>query len=169
MKITALEEYGIRCLLQVAKASQEGVSISEISKREGLSIQYISKLTSILRKAGLLSSRRGIRGGDHLAKHPTKIKLSTVLSVLGGVKFDHVLCEAHTGHKRACVHESNCSVRSVWGGIYGYVFSILDKMTLADLLKSEEGTRDQLLQLISDQKQEDEREGKFRMIQGKKT
>ena len=151
MKITALEEYGIRCLLQVAKASEAGISISEISKREGLSIQYVSKLTSILRKADLLSSKRGLRGGYHLAKHPTEIKLSSVLSALGGVKFDHGFCEAHTGHKRTCVHENNCSVRSVWGMIYGYVFGILDKMTLSDLLKSEEGAKEQLIQLISSQ------------------
>ena len=153
MKVTALEEYGLRCLLQLAKAylehRQTGLSISEIAKREGLSIQYVSKITSHLRKSGLIESMRGVHGGYHLAKEPHELKLLEVSKALGNSIFDEEFCMDHAGKKITCVHEKNCSVRSVWSGIHRHINMILSQLSLADLLNGEMKTDQQLLKVIS--------------------
>ena len=158
MKVTALEEYGLRCLLQLAKAyleheegslTQVGLSISEIAKREGLSIQYVSKITSQLRKAGLISSMRGVHGGYHLTKKPHELKLLEVSKALGNSIFNKEFCMDHSGQKMTCVHEKNCSVRSVWSGIHQHINTILSQVSLADLLNGEMKTDQQLLRVIS--------------------
>lgn len=168
MKITALEEYGLRCLLQVARVEpQKGITISEISRKEGLSVQYVSKLTAILRKAGLIESTRGLKGGYHLAKNPSEVTLSEVSKAVGGMMFDEDFCGKHTGKKRVCVHEENCAVRSLWGVIYKYMDSVLEKLTLANLFESEEDTKDKIVKVILDSEKRLEREEALRVVNKK--
>ena len=64
MKITAQEEYGLRCILQLASMpAEEPLAGSEIARREGLSYPYVEKLLWTLKKAGLTRSHRGVKGG----------------------------------------------------------------------------------------------------------
>jgi len=169
MKITALEEYGLRCLIQIARASGNGISISEISRKEGLSVQYVSKITSILRKSGLVESTRGLKGGYRLVKKPGELNLAEISHVLGGMMFDADFCEAHTGKKRVCVHEEDCSVRSLWGIVYKYMTTILENLTLEDLFLSEENTKSKLMQVILDREKQLERENTLRLVGGSTT
>lgn len=137
MKITALEEYGLRCLLQVARHWDQGISIREISECEGLSIQYVSKITSHLKKSGLIQATRGVHGGYRLIRKPALITLNDVSRALSDDFFPQNFCSDHTGKNKACVHECNCSIRSVWGSIYGVVTSLMEKITLEHLLMNE--------------------------------
>lgn len=148
MKITALEEYGLRCLLQIAGA-KEGLSISEIAKREGLSIQYVSKIAAHLKKHRLLEATRGVHGGYQLARPAQAINLSEVMRALGGVMFAENFCLEHTGKKDCCVHQQDCSIRSMWGVIYKYMDMILEEISLAGLLGGEEKTKEMLLALVA--------------------
>ena len=67
MKITSQEEYGLRCLLHVARAGQDGsMTILEIASAEGLSVPYVAKLLSVLRHSGLIDSERGRSGAEAL-------------------------------------------------------------------------------------------------------
>ena len=62
MKITSLEEYGLRCLLQLARSPREQiVSVKEIAAKEGMSHAYVEKLLRILSRAGLRPDTK-----DHL-------------------------------------------------------------------------------------------------------
>ncbi len=65
MKISAHEEYGLRCLVQLARAEVDGESLTlnQIADREGLSVANAGKLMWILVKAGLVQSQRGANGG----------------------------------------------------------------------------------------------------------
>ena len=65
MKITAIEEYGLRCMILLAR-NNAPMSLPEISDAEGLSIPYAAKLLGILRKADLVSAERGRNGGYRL-------------------------------------------------------------------------------------------------------
>src|SRR2546421_10606736 len=83
MKITAQEEYGLRCLLRLARAGDGPLSIPDIAAVEGLSEPYVAKLLAVLRKAALIDSARGRTGGYRLAKAPAGIGLGSLLLVLG--------------------------------------------------------------------------------------
>ncbi|MBI3330702.1 MAG: Rrf2 family transcriptional regulator, partial [Candidatus Omnitrophica bacterium] len=109
MKITAQEEYGLRCLLQLARAPQhEVVSVKEIAAKEGLSSAYVEKLLRILSKAGLVHSMRGLRGGYALNRPSASVTLGEVVRALGQVQTTDHICTSFTGNLDACIHFSDC-------------------------------------------------------------
>ena len=138
MKITAQEEYGLRCLLQLARTPQgQIVSVKEIAAKEGLSSANVEKLLRLLSHAGLVHSIRGIKGGYVLNRPATSINLGEVVRALGNMESTNHICTVYTGLKDACVHFNNCGIRSVWSGLTTYIQSFLDQTTLASLLDNE--------------------------------
>ena len=138
MKITAQEEYGLRCLLQLARTPQgQIVSVKEIAAKEGLSSANVEKLLRLLSHAGLVHSVRGIKGGYVLNRPAASINLGEVVRALGNMESTNHICTVYTGLKDACVHFNNCGIRSVWSGLTTYIQSFLDQTTLASLLDSE--------------------------------
>ena len=99
MKITAQEEYGLRCLLKVAQVTDgNSLTLQEIAVAEGLSVPYTAKLLSVLRQSGFLESVRGRSGGYMLTRGPEKIGLGSLLLALGEPLFDEPsYCEKHAG------------------------------------------------------------------------
>ncbi len=139
MKITAQEEYGLRCLLRLARAGQP-LTIPEVAAAEQLSPPYVAKLLSVLRQAGFIESVRGRSGGYHLARDPGDVRLGEVMRALGEPLFeDPVYCERHASPETggACVHHDGCSLRALWQTLEQWMRRILDQVTLADLLQSE--------------------------------
>ena len=135
MKFSAQEEYGLRCLIQIArKGDKESMTIPEISKLEGLTTTHAAKLLMILRKEGFITSVRGQSGGYSLARTPNEIKISDVLHSLGGRLYDAEFCGKHSGALDICTHAVDCSVRSLWQVIQQAVDSVIDHLTLSDML-----------------------------------
>src|SRR5438105_4067322 len=117
MKISAQEEYGLRCLLRLSQAEKQALTLPEIAAGEGLSTAYVAKLMGVLRDAGLIDSVRGRSGGYRLAKAPEEIGLGSLLLVLGEPLFDEGgYCERHAGisPNGICVHHGACSLRALW-------------------------------------------------------
>ena len=138
MKITAQEEYGLRCLLQLAHIPHgQVVSVKEIAEKEGLSHAYVEKLLRILGRAGLVHSVRGLKGGYVLNRPATNITLGEVIRALGTVQTTDGICHIFTGNESACVHFRDCGIRSVWSGLTTYIQRFLDQTTLSSLLNNE--------------------------------
>ena len=145
MKITAQEEYGLRCLLQLARAPEGGVvSVKEIAAKEGLSSAYVEKLLRILSKTGLVHSVRGIKGGYVLNRPPSAVTLGEVVRALGTVENTDHICQHFTGNQPVCVHFTNCGIRSVWSGLTTYIQTFLDQTTLESLLQPEYAVAERL-------------------------
>jgi Rrf2 family protein len=141
MKITAQEEYGLRCLLRLARAGEgEALTIPEIAESEKLSPPYVAKLLSVLRQAGLITSVRGRTGGYHLARPSSEVRLGEVMRALGEPLFeDPLYCERHASPDTGgiCVHNDGCTLRVVWQTLEDWIRHFLDQVTLADLLQSQ--------------------------------
>lgn len=138
MRLTSQEEYGLRCLLRVGRVGAEGsISISELSRSEGITEPNVAKMMRVLRQAGLVQSTRGQAGGYALARPAVEIKLGEVLDALGGRLYDPSFCDDHTGVERLCTHMTDCSIRSVWRLVQRAVDDVLGKITLKDLLVPE--------------------------------
>jgi Rrf2 family protein len=142
MKISAQEEYGLRCLLRLARAQSDEhhSTISEIAAAEKLSVPYVAKLLSVLRQAGLIDSVRGRVGGYRLTQPPGKVRLGSVLLALGEPLFDDPgYCERHAGTEKGsiCVHHDGCTLRGLWQTLGEWMRRLLDRITLGDLLESE--------------------------------
>ena len=138
MKISAQEEYGLRCLLQLALAESKGESLTlaQIGRREGISAANAGKLMWILSKAGLVRSQRGTKGGYNLARPASEIRLNQVIRVLEGEPVDSH-CKSYAGVLDACVHTGDCGIRPVIVELNQIVDNALAEITLSQLLGSE--------------------------------
>ena len=140
MKVTSQEEYGLRCLLQVAILTQNGelASLENIAKAEKISTDYSAKLLSVLREADLVQSVRGKSGGYKLTRTAEKISLDEVIRSLSGELFETQSCQQFPGNEMKCVHISCCSIRPIWLSISQIMFNVLKQITLKDLLEKED-------------------------------
>ncbi|MFT5087060.1 MAG: Rrf2 family protein [Candidatus Latescibacterota bacterium] len=155
MKLSSQEEYGLRCLLHLAR-QLGGVSqtIPEISQAEGVSHHNVGKMLRILRQGGFVESERGQYGGYALARSPENIIVADVLDALGGRLFDSSFCDHHTGAEANCTHTlSSCSVRALWSRLQEAVDQVLNQLTLKDLLHQgsilHDETQSELLEISS--------------------
>jgi Rrf2 family protein len=135
VKFSAQEEYGLRCLLQLGMQGQGGsLTISELSQREGISVPNVAKMMRVMRRAGFVCSTRGKDGGYTLARPAVELRISEVLSTLGGRLYEPDFCERHAGVEQICSHETGCSIRSVWQMVQSSVDQVLSQLTLQNLL-----------------------------------
>jgi len=139
MKFSSQEEYGSRCLVRLARDGDgASLTIPEISQAEGLSIPYVAKLMRILRRSGFVKSVRGQAGGYSLARPAEQIIMGDLLAALGGRLYEPEFCRRHSGSAKNCLNTTDCSIRPVWQTVQIAVDQVLNKMTLKDLLQSEQ-------------------------------
>ena len=136
MKLSSQEEYGLRCLLQVARRG-ESLTIAELSKLEGISSANVAKILRVLRRGGFLTSTRGQAGGYTLARPAEEIAVGDVLATLGGRLFHAKFCETHAGVSVSCTHLGDCSIRPVLRDVQRAIDEVLGRLTLKSLLCTE--------------------------------
>jgi Rrf2 family protein len=133
MKLSPLEEYGLRCLIQLARRdSSQPVTIRQISEGEGLSTAYVGKLMFLLQRANLVQSTRGVQGGYLLSKPAQELSVYEVFQALDPNVLDDV-CGKFTGNEDACVHNGACAIKHVWHGLSDHINGYLAKVSLRDL------------------------------------
>lgn len=85
MKLSTKCRYGLRALVDLAVNSDRGhVALHEIADRQGISLKYLEQDFSVLRRAGIVKSVKGAQGGYLLAKAPSDVRLSDIVSILEG-------------------------------------------------------------------------------------
>jgi len=138
MKVSALEEYGLRCmLLLAANNDKKPLTLPEISVKEGVSVPYAGKLLMILKKAELVKASRGRNGGYVLSRDPSEIYLKDIFNALGKPVYSADHCGRFSGDQEVCVHTSKCLVQNIWKTFDNFIDTVLTKVTLIDLVKSE--------------------------------
>lgn len=134
MKISTRGRYGLRAMLELARCRGDSpVLMSTLAEREGLSRKYLHALLTALKSAGLVQSVRGAGGGFVLSRDPSEMRLSEILGALEG-PVSLVDCVVD---KRACSRASGCTARGVWQELSRAIDSMLDSMTLEDLIVRE--------------------------------
>ncbi len=137
MKISAQEEYGLRCLVQLASLEAgESLTLPQIAEREGISTANAGKLMWLLNKAGFVQSTRGTKGGYFLSRPSSEIKLNEVIKILDADEIDSH-CESYKGVLEKCVHKGDCGIRPVIVGLHEIVENALSQITLAQLVGNE--------------------------------
>lgn len=138
MQLLAQEEYGLRCLLELARHREGGpLTIPAIARAEGLSPDYTAKLLRELRRGGLVASTRGAAGGYRLTRPAAEVSVWDAIQVLGGGLFPERFCECHAGARSVCVRGGDCSLRALWRVLDAAVRDVLSRTSLADLQCSE--------------------------------
>lgn len=136
MKFSTQEEYGLRCLIRIARFHEMGkaLTIPEISRGEGITEHTTAKILRALRLGGFIESARGHLGGYTLVRSPKEILVGNVLKELGGKLYDESFCTSHSKGELLCSVTSDCTVRSLWILIQNSVDNAISGMYLSDLL-----------------------------------
>lgn len=141
MRITTLAEYGVICALHLARrASQGPVTGRDIAARERLPVDYVEQILLRLRRAGLVQSTRGARGGYALAKSAEDISVRDVIAASELTTFD-LHCVSHPVEEERCSASHQCSIRPVWMLLQQRIDDVLASVRLSDLLLEESEVR----------------------------
>jgi Rrf2 family protein len=135
MRLTTKSRYGTRLILDLAANAKEGpVPLSDISKRQNISLKYLEHLTRRLREAGLIKSSRGAYGGHMLKKTPADITIGDIVRTLE--KSTAITDCAETEDKLCgvCNLAGDCLSRWVWIEASRAMFERLDDITVEKLL-----------------------------------
>jgi Rrf2 family protein len=144
MKISAAEEYGLRCLLQLARRPHgQLVTGREIAQNEALTPEYVEKILHRMTKAGLVRGLRGVKGGYVLARPAGEITVGEALRAADG-RMIAGMCDRFSGADDRCVHLTDCGLRSVWVALDRQIYGFLNKLPLAALLQQEGEVRIQI-------------------------
>jgi len=138
MHFSAQEEYGLRCVLQLAKNhGKEAVTARQISDSESISLDYVHKLLGILKRKGLIESTRGIKGGFRLKKEPSNITVCEVLDLLSSELDSEGHCaKFNRRENQSCgKKEDDCDVKPFWDTIFQFYQKFGSKVTMRDLIE----------------------------------
>ncbi len=139
MMFSTKAEYGVRVMVELARrAGGEPIPLAEIAAHDGLPLAYLEHLVARLRKAGLVDSRRGSRGGYMLARPSSEITMAEVVEALeGSIAPIECISQAPDG-SIVCSRESSpdhtCPTKLLWTRVRSSIVSTLRETTLADLL-----------------------------------
>ena len=133
MKVSTRGDYASRALLSLALHGdgQNPRSVREIADQTGLPQPYLEQILLALKGAGLVRSKRGVGGGYVLAREPSTILLSQIVSAVDGPIVAGDFSDPHTDG--ACNHEGQCVLLSIWASAGNHMRNYLDSFTLEDI------------------------------------
>ena len=136
MKLSTKGRYAVVALADIAMQPADGlVSLSEISRRQDISLPYLEQLFVKLRRAGLVDSVRGPGGGYRLALPPAEIR---VVDILGAV--DETVSALHTGAGATGAlsgSRAQSMANRLWEGLLAHVYVFLHQTRLSDVVRND--------------------------------
>lgn len=133
MKLSTKGRYGLRAMVDLVVNSKEtNISLKSISKRQGISMNYLEQIISVLKKSGYVKSVRGAKGGYSLAKSPKDISVGDILRALEG-NLNPVDC-ALVNEEKQCDEADCCITKIVWKKISDSINDVVNNISLQDLV-----------------------------------
>ncbi len=134
MKVSTRGEYGVRAMVALAKNYGQGpMSISAVSKASSVPMPYLEQLIGPLRRAGLVESKRGARGGYQLTRDPHDVVVGEVYRVMEG-PVAPMDCVSEDVSEQTCPLIDGCETRPVWLRMRDAIIMTIDSTTLGDLI-----------------------------------
>ena len=140
MLFSTRAEYGVRLMVELGRQDDgEPVALSTVAESERLPLSYLEHLVAKLRKAGLVESQRGARGGYRLGRPPEQIQMLEVVQALEGAIAPMECFHLDPEGKVSCSHETDgdraCATKLLWTRVQGGVTKALAGTTLAELVE----------------------------------
>jgi len=135
MRLTTKGRYGVRAVLNLASQNQKHpTSISQISKEEDLSPEFLEQIFFKLKKAGVIRSIRGPKGGFVLNWKPAEVSIKAILDAVGE-SINPTPCT--NGSSPPCPREKDCALAPVWKGFNEVIEKHLDSISIEDIIKNQ--------------------------------
>jgi Rrf2 family iron-sulfur cluster assembly transcriptional regulator len=136
MRLTTKGRYGVRAVLNLAMQNQRHpVSISQISKEEDLSPEFLEQIFFKLKKAGLIRSIRGPKGGFVLKWKPSEVTIKSILDAVGE-SINPTPCT--NGSTEPCPREEDCALVPVWNEFHELIARHLDSISIKDIIDNKQ-------------------------------
>lgn len=135
MRLTTKGRYGVRAVANLASAhSNHPVSISQISDEEDISPEFLEQIFFKLKRAGIIRSLRGPKGGFVLNQKPSEITIKKILEAVGEAVYP-VPCTNRQGGK-TCPRKEICPTSPIWDKFYSLIDGFLSSVTLKDIIEN---------------------------------
>ena len=131
MWVSTKAQYGMRALVEVAVAGDRPTSLKTVAERQELSHQYLEQIFAVLRRARIVDSVRGARGGYRLSRPPGEVTALEVVELLEGSVAPVTCIE----DEATCGRVGACSTEPLWREVDRAVRQVLGGTTLADLME----------------------------------
>lgn len=140
MRVSTRGDYACRALLSLALHANDGgpTSVRDIAERTGLPQPYLEQILLALKGAGLVRSKRGVGGGYVLAKDPSEIVLSDIISAVDGPITLGDFGQPH--QDGSCDHEGQCVLLAIWDVAAQHMREHLNTYTLEAIARAADGT-----------------------------
>lgn len=146
MRLTTKGRFAVTAMIDLALRQHMGpVTLAGISERNSISLSYLEQLFGKLRRHRLVHSVRGPGGGYYLARPTQRISVADVI-----VAVDEPLDATQCGGKKNCQDDHRCMTHDLWENLNRHMFSYLDSVSLAQLVKS--GGRGAQTSVLQDQR-----------------
>lgn len=130
MWVSTKAQYGMRALIEVAVGGDRPTSLKTVADRQELSHQYLEQIFAVLRRAEIVESVRGARGGYRLARRPDQITALDVVELLEGSVAPVSCIDDEDG----CERVGACSTEPLWREVDQAVRRVLGGTSLADMM-----------------------------------
>ena len=140
MRLSAKGEYGVRAMVHLALHYRNGpVPLSRIAMDENISRQYLEQIFLLLRRSGLITSVRGVKGGYTLASPPGEIFVGDIIRVLDGpITPVDCLCGKEEEEPFPCGKSERCLASNLWEKLRNQINQLLDNVSLQDMIESKQ-------------------------------
>ncbi|WP_022948853.1 Fe-S cluster assembly transcriptional regulator IscR [Methylohalobius crimeensis] len=150
MRLTTKGRYAVTAMLDLAYHSgQKPVTLTDIAKRQDISLSYLEQLFSKLRRAGMVTGVRGPGGGYQLSRSSDEINIADIITAV-----DESVDSTRCGGKGNCQNNQPCLTHELWMGLSEQIRTYLAGISLADLLsrrtiQSVANRQDQEIQMMA--------------------
>ena len=138
MKLSKRREYAMRALIDLGLAHAAGrthLPVSELARYERIPVRFLEQLLLVLKRAGLVTSRRGMHGGYSLSKQAHATSMGDVMRLMDG-PIGPIACVArNTKVTCSCPDPDHCGLRLLMVDVRNAITSIVDRTTLSDVVE----------------------------------
>lgn len=131
MNISTKTRYGFRLMVYLGlnESGSDPIQLGEIAQKEDISLKYLEKIVQMLKRNGLVSVKRGPKGGYSLPTESRKISLLSIYEALEGSCSVIDCIEANE-----CERKDQCSTAGIWCGLSDVISDYFSERTLEDIV-----------------------------------
>jgi Rrf2 family iron-sulfur cluster assembly transcriptional regulator len=131
VRLTTKGRYAVTAMLDLAYHSEKRpVTLTDIAKRQHISLSYLEQLFARLRRAGMVEGVRGPGGGYQLSRDASQINIAEII-----IAVDEAIDSTRCGGKANCQNNQPCLTHDLWLGLSEQIREYLASISLADVLQ----------------------------------
>ena len=146
MRLTTKGRFAVTAMIDVALHGAEGpVTLAAVSERQHISLSYLEQLFGKLRRHGLVDSVRGPGGGYNLARTSAELSVADIITAV-----DEPIDATQCGGRENCHDDRRCMTHDLWTSLNNHIFSFLDSVSLAELVRQQQQRKPGEVSIIKD-------------------